>query len=163
MLTKDQMKHVEGIFSMAKSHLFEDGFLSQVFFVIEREKALILPVPQNTPLSASIALDLMNNIAELKGCELVLYISEAWVVKEEIKGTFKDIKEHIAPRECKNKKEVILMSILEAKGDKEVHMKLGYIEHDDQGGAYVKEEEWMPSGGTITPIRRSQFSDTFNA
>ena len=163
MLTKKQMEHVETIFERAKDNLFADGSIDQIFFILQNEHAIILPVPEHVPLSAYTAIELMKEMGETKGCDLVLYISEAWVVKEENKGQFKSMKEHIQPREYENKKEVILMTVLEVKGDQELHMKLGYIQHDDQGGAYVKEEEWMPSGGEMTPTRLSKFSDTFNA
>jgi len=162
MLTKRQMEHMEFIFKMAKENLFADGFLVQVYMIIQKNKVTIFPVPSKVLLSASIGEELAKELTQIPDCDLVLFISEIWRVKREKEECSENLKEHIQPSLCDNRKEAIMMTVLEAKGDKETHVKLGYIKRDAEGGAYIDEEEWLPQG-EFKPIRRAEFPTSFNA
>ena len=65
-----------------------------------------------------------------------------------------------SPKEQPDSSEALMMVVMEVATQK-VHMKLGAIKRDSEGGPYVDEDEWMPDGD-VSNLKTS-FMPTFNA
>ena len=164
MLNKMQMGMVDHIFKQMKEMIFATGEVPQAYLVAQGNKALMFPMPFE--VSNSVGLEIAETFAKVGGAELVMFISEVWSVKRDVKKedeknitdeNWKDVARKSlggkTPSQMDDKSESLMMMVLEV-ATKELHIKMGDIKRDSQGGAYVEKDEWMPSSD-ISHMRTS--------
>lgn len=171
MLTELQMEMVDHIFQKMKEMIFATGSVPQAYCVTRGNHALMYPMPFD--VASSVGVEIAQKFAEMEGSELVIFISEVWsvqrVVEKDKMGEVTDdnwqqkAQEALgegSPGQQEDKSEALMMMVLEV-ASKQVHMKLGSIKRDSEGGAYIDEDEWMPDGDLSD--YRTSFFPTFNA
>lgn len=164
MLNEMQMGMVDHIFDTMKKMIFAKGEVPQSYFVAKGRNAILLPMPFE--VSNAVGLEIVESFAKVAETELVIFVSEVWSVKREATDMKEDditddnwkekARETLggsSPSQMDDKSESLMMMILEV-ATKELHLKMGEIKHDSQGGAYVENDEWMPSSD-ISHLRTS--------
>jgi len=129
MLSKLQMELVEHVFKSMKDMLFAAGNVPQSYTITKGGEAMVFPLPDSIDISTGINMELMEKWCEVEETELVIFISEIWNAKREDK--------------IDAESEALMMLVLEVKS-KKLHMKMGGIKRDSEGGAYVEDDEWLP-------------------
>lgn len=156
MLTESQMKLVNFVFDQAKKMLFAVGEVPQSYVITHGNKAIAFPLPDHLPVGTGIGMELAEHFAQIEGTELVIFVSEIWRVKADAPEDFdpkiinEDNWQEIAstqfldgkrPSEMPDKSEALMLLVLEVQ-TKELHMMMGDIKRDSEGGAYVEDGEW---------------------
>ena len=171
MLTKKQMGMVDTIFARMKDMLFAVGEVPQSYAITNGYKAVVFPMPLQ--VSSSVGMEIAQSFAEVEGSELVIFISEIWSVKRDAKdidpkkitnenweSEARKVLGGKSPSQMEDKSESLMMIVLEVE-TKSIHMKIGQIKRDSEGGAYIDDDEWLPAGD-LSNVRTS-LMPTFNA
>jgi hypothetical protein len=151
------MKLVEHVYTSMKNVLFATGEVGQAYIISKGGDAIVFPLPDSLKVSSSISMELVERLCEVEETELVIFVSEVWSVTRA--GELLDTKEitdenwqEIArqalgngksPSQQPDKSESLMMLVLEVKS-KKLHMKMGAIKRDSEGGPYVEDDEWLP-------------------
>jgi hypothetical protein len=157
MLNEIQMKLVEHVYTAMKNTLFTTGQVGQSYIISKGGDAMVFPLPDSLQVTSSISMELIERLCEVEETELVIFVSEIWSVKRASELLDKNditdenwqeiARQHLgdgkSPSQQPDKSESLMMLVLEVKSRK-LHMKMGAIKRDSEGGAYVEDDEWLP-------------------
>ena len=169
MLNELQMVLVDHVFKSMKNILFEQGKVLQSYIISRGGDALVFPLPASMQVGTGMNMELVEKFCEIEETELVIFVSEVWSVtrdkellgKNEITdenwqdAARKALDNGESPSKQPDRSESLMMLVLEVN-TKKLHMKMGKIKRDSEGGAYIEEDEWLPEAD-IGALRTSAF------
>lgn len=138
ILTLEQQKLAEGLFSTAEKHLYE-GTLAPVALLVNGDGGMgIVPLQMSDDREKMMSAKVVNVMAKMSGAEMVVWISEAWFVKDQ---KLDEKGDPIPPSQRDDRAETLMALVAVPSG--EIEMLSAPIKRTPDGKAYCEGRQWQ--------------------
>ena len=149
MITDEQREWLENLYEGFSKVLFAEGEIHPMYMVAHRLKnklvAEVIPPPPSQ-MSKEMLANIVAKYARVLEAEFILFISEAWQVKQ----AFGEKLPKVPPSQHPDREEIVSLLIGDPSGP--VAIITGKIQRAQDQTPYLEEWEWMDNAKSLSGL-----------